>query len=223
MKKRIAGTMICLLGACALIGCGSSEGNRTTGSGQASVNDVIQSQIESSGNDSGSESAEVTGEAVSGTDGGGLTVGDGIDGTDSSLDMGNTDSDVADSGADAESTDGSSGEDSSSPDLDLTALSSTMVYSEVYNIMTSPQDYVGKKIKMNGTTAIYHDENDGNDYYACVIADATACCSQGIEFVLDDKKDYPAEGSEITVVGTFSPYQIMNNEYYTLKGAELLQ
>ena len=35
-------------------------------------------------------------------------------------------------------------------DVDLTRLSSTMVYSEVYNMMYAPDDYIGKTIKMTG-------------------------------------------------------------------------
>lgn len=39
-------------------------------------------------------------------------------------------------------------------DVDLTRLSSTMVYSEVYNMMTVPGDYIGKTIKNDGTICI---------------------------------------------------------------------
>ena len=64
------------------------------------------------------------------------------------------------------------------PDIDLTALSSTMVYSEVYNMMTAPSDYIGKNVKMKGAFSYYQDPNTGNEYYACIIQDATACCAQ---------------------------------------------
>jgi len=33
-------------------------------------------------------------------------------------------------------------------DVDLTEMSSTMIYSEVNNIMTNPDDYMGKTIKI---------------------------------------------------------------------------
>ena len=105
-------------------------------------------------------------------------------------------------------------------DIDLTKLSSTLIYSEVYNMMADPEKYMGKKIRMSGNTAIYHDENDGNDYYACIIKDATACCAQGIEFQLKDRS-YPAEDAEITVSGIFSSYDIEGAIFYTLKDAVL--
>ena len=49
------------------------------------------------------------------------------------------------------------------------------------------------------------------NYYACIIADATACCSQGLEFELSGQHtypdDYPELGTNITVTGTFQLYQ----------------
>ena len=38
-------------------------------------------------------------------------------------------------------------------DVDLTKLSSTMVYSEVYNMMSSPESYMGKRVRMKGSFA----------------------------------------------------------------------
>ena len=67
-------------------------------------------------------------------------------------------------------------------DVDLTSLSATMVFSEVYHMMTSPQDYTGKVIRMEGICAVSQDHTSGKVYYACIVQDATACCSQGIEF-----------------------------------------
>jgi len=106
-------------------------------------------------------------------------------------------------------------------DIDLTAISSTMVYSEVYNMMMTPEDYIGKIVKMSGTYATYHDDATGNDYYACIIQDATACCTQGMEFVLADG-NYPTEvGTEVTVSGVFDIYTEGEAQYCTLRDAKL--
>ena len=100
---------------------------------------------------------------------------------------------------------------SGEPDVDLTTLSSTMVYSEIYNMMYEPDRYVGKRIQMNGQFAAYGNPNTGAVYTVCIIMDATACCSQGLEFVLAGEHSYPAGypelGTEITVVGTFQTYE----------------
>lgn len=110
-------------------------------------------------------------------------------------------------------------------DIDLTILSSTVVFSEVYNMMVTPENYIGKKIKMAGAFSVYEDQETGQMYYACVISDATACCAQGIEFVLDKEYsypgDYPETGSNITVTGTFETYEENGYMYCRLVDAEM--
>lgn len=107
-------------------------------------------------------------------------------------------------------------------DVDLTMLSSTMVYSEVYNMMYTPEDYIGKVVKMNGQYSYYNDEVSGMEYYACIIQDATACCAQGIEFVPDNPEACPEEGREVTVVGVFDTYMEGEYMYCTLRNATIL-
>lgn len=108
-------------------------------------------------------------------------------------------------------------------DVDLTKLSSTMVYSEVYNMMNTSDNYIGKTVKMNGQFSYYEDPNSKAQYFACIIADATACCSQGLEFTLTGEhtypEDYPELGSEITVTGTFETYEEDGNRYCRLANA----
>ena len=110
-------------------------------------------------------------------------------------------------------------------DVDLTVLSSTMVYSEVCNMMYYPENYIGKTVKMKGMYAGYHDESTDKYYHACIIQDATACCAQGIEFEpTDDYRypdDHPAEGQEVCVTGVFDTYKEGENIYCTLRNARL--
>lgn len=106
-------------------------------------------------------------------------------------------------------------------DVDLTSMNSTMVYSEVNNMMVNPDDYIGKTIKMKGQFSVYNGQY--KNYFACVIADATACCSQGIEFTLQKERKYPEEypetGTEITVIGEFETYLEDGKKYCQLKDA----
>lgn len=110
-------------------------------------------------------------------------------------------------------------------DVDLTILSSTMVYSQVYNMVTAPEDYRGKVIRMHGPFAVYQDPVTGQYYFACIISDATACCSQGIEFLLADDPvypdGYPELGTEITVTGVFGTYDEGEYTYCRLNDAEI--
>lgn len=110
-------------------------------------------------------------------------------------------------------------------DLDLTALSSTMVYSEVFNMMMAPEEYEGKTIKMDGVCNVYQDSETGKTYYACIVQDATQCCSQGLEFVLDESQyeasDYPENGDEIVISGDFSTYTEGDYQYITILNSVL--
>ena len=110
-------------------------------------------------------------------------------------------------------------------DIDLTTMSATMVYSEVYNIMCYPDEYRDKCIRMNGTCSIYEDVVTGQLYYACIIQDATKCCQQGIEFNLQDSyvfpDDYPENGEEVSVVGMFETYAEDGVLYCRLRDAVL--
>ena len=110
-----------------------------------------------------------------------------------------------------------------SVDLDLTQLSSTVVYSEVYNMLITPDDYKGKIIKMKGQFNQYTDEETGKIYNSVIIPDATACCQQGLEFELSDKTNPNFEqNTEITVVGTFDTYSDGEFLYCHLKNAKII-
>lgn len=110
-----------------------------------------------------------------------------------------------------------------SVDLDLTQLSSTVVYSEVYNMLITPDDYKGKIIKMKGQFNQYTDDETGKIYNSVIIPDATACCQQGLEFELSDKTNPNFEqNTEITVVGTFDTYSDGKFLYCYLKNAKII-
>ncbi len=107
-------------------------------------------------------------------------------------------------------------------DVDLTKLSSTFVYSEVYNMVTNPGDYIGKTVKMDGTMNRY--TTTTRELYACIVLDATACCAQGIAFEWAGEhapSEYPPQGAMITVVGTFATFEEDGIAYCYLANAEL--
>ncbi|MDO4280749.1 MAG: hypothetical protein Q4C56_03880 [Peptococcaceae bacterium] len=115
-------------------------------------------------------------------------------------------------------------------DVDLTTLSSTMVYSEVYNMLyANPEDYVGKTIKMTGTLGVYEPiDNEGNTIpdtptiTACIVKDATACCATGIEFTPPAGVDLPKAGASITLVGELEAYQDRGMNFYRIKNTQIL-
>lgn len=208
MKKRIT-IMLCLALILAMAGCGNnSAANKPVSNQPAGVKDVLEQGMAEADYNKADDTSQP---AENNTQNRQNTESQKTQTPEPSLEP-DTDPISADSADDV--------------DVDLTALSSTMVYSEVYNMMVSPEQYIGKTVKMDGLFAYYHDEATGNYYFACIIQDATACCAQGIEFVPTEDyvypDDYPEVDEEICVVGSFDTYQEGNFTYCTLRNATLL-
>lgn len=112
-------------------------------------------------------------------------------------------------------------------DIDLTVLSGNMVYAQVFQMMYSSEEFIGKVVRMRGSLSMFEDEGTGRRYFSCLIKDAMACCAQGIEFELTDDysypEDYPAIGDYLTVQGTFDTYVVGTVLYVTLRDAVLIQ
>jgi len=254
MKKLgrvLAGVMMIMLLACC--GNGASDGNdaarRTQGTGN--VQSVLEQEMakadkaaEGKGNGeeaggtkdskegTGTESSEAQGGETSSLQGAGSGDSQGTTSQDAqgsaTENLGSENAGI--SGSEGASDAGSQGTNASPKpagaiDVDLTKLSSTMVYSEVYNMMYNAPDYVGKVVKMRGLYSLYYDEGTGKYYHACIIQDATACCAQGIEFELTEDyrfpEDYPEVNDEVCVTGTFDIYYEGQYQYVTLRGATL--
>ena len=114
----------------------------------------------------------------------------------------------------------------SSDVIDLTKMSGTVVYSEVYNMLISPQGYIGKTVIMKGLFNAYENAEGTGMTFGCIVLDVTACCAQGLEFILDGEhqypEDYPEYGSEITVKGIFDTYEKNGYNYICLSHATLI-
>ncbi|MBM6898553.1 hypothetical protein H6B10_02330 [Gemmiger formicilis] len=92
-------------------------------------------------------------------------------------------------------------------DVDLTELSSTMVFAEVAAMVRDPEQYLGKRVRMQGQLAVYpaNPALDVDYFYTVVVQDATACCQQGLEFIWEDGTQ-PEAGTELVVTGIFTEY-----------------
>lgn len=111
-------------------------------------------------------------------------------------------------------------------DLDLTTQSPTMIYAQVFNMMLDPDSFNGKVIKLNGACAIFQDETLKQAFYACIVKDATACCAQGLEFVLSNEysiDEYPTENADITIIGRFETYKLNGLDSFHLTGTKLVE
>ncbi|MCR4845892.1 MAG: hypothetical protein K5865_04055 [Eubacterium sp.] len=104
-------------------------------------------------------------------------------------------------------------------DIDLTVMDSNMVYSTVYQMMSEGDKYVGQVVKMKGQYYMGKDEETGAVYHFVLIKDALACCQQGMEFIWEDGShkypdEYPADGTEVVVKGTYELYKDDPNAQY---------
>ena len=114
-------------------------------------------------------------------------------------------------------------------DIDLTRLKGNMIYSQVNRMVYEPDEFIGKTVRMSGRFAFAYGYDENGEvnpeqvYFACIIPDATACCSSGIEFERDGEwrypDDYPDEGDDITVTGVFERYEEYGMEYFRLANA----
>ncbi len=113
--------------------------------------------------------------------------------------------------------------------VDLTMLSSTMMYAEVYNIMMEPDRYIGKTIRMNRPYYASYFEDTEQYYHFVIIEDATACCQEGLEFTWKgDYKypdDYPVDGTIIEISGVLESYDENGDTYYGIvsDGIDIVQ
>lgn len=124
-----------------------------------------------------------------------------------------------------ESVQGSVNAPEAAVDVDLSVMDSDMIYATVYQIMSDPEQYVGKTFRIEGKFYVTYDEMTKNQYYYCVIKDATECCAQGLEFVWGDGShiypdEYPTDGTEVIVDGTFELYMENNSRYCRLANAD---
>ena len=109
--------------------------------------------------------------------------------------------------------------------MDLTRKSSTFIYSTISQMMENPKTYVGKVIRIAGYYSYYSDNHGNALYHACMVPDALACCSQGLEFILAKEltwpDEYPEEGTDIYVTGRLETYQEGKNTLLHLVDCEM--
>lgn len=110
--------------------------------------------------------------------------------------------------------------------IDLTLFSDTLLYAEVYNIQAEPEKYISKTIKMSGEFAIYEDLSNNITYYGCLVMDDEGCCIMGMDFILEDGKnypdDYPKIGDVFTIEGELQIYEEDGYTYCHIINAVLI-
>ena len=110
-------------------------------------------------------------------------------------------------------------------DYDFSRMDKTMMYTQIYNMLKTPDKYKGKIVRMQGKFGHYYDEKTGKHYFGCVVMDATACCSTGMEFSRKGRHNYPENypklDEPIIVTGRFSSYKEGKELFCELADAEI--
>ena len=110
-------------------------------------------------------------------------------------------------------------------DYDFSRMDKTMMYTQIYNMLKTPDKYKGKVVRMQGKFGHYYDEKTGKHYFGCVVMDATACCSTGMEFSRKGRHNYPENypklDEPIIVTGRFSSYKEGKELFCELADAEI--
>jgi len=107
-------------------------------------------------------------------------------------------------------------------DIDLTVLGENMIRAEVVNILSSPEEYLGKVIKMSGPYYAVPEPMLGRVIDMIAVAEVDACCPPlGFEIIVGDffdlrPFDFPNQGTRIEVTGVFSTYEEKGIDLYYL-------
>lgn len=99
-------------------------------------------------------------------------------------------------------------------DYDLTNMNKDMVYALIFQLMDDPTPYVGKTFRMIGPYQSMYYDAAKRDYHYCIVEDALACCTQGLEFdLVNTQQTYPQDGEEIILEGTIETYRNNVDEF----------
>lgn len=87
-------------------------------------------------------------------------------------------------------------------DYDLTVMSETMVYAQIYDVLINPTNYDGITFKIHGEYEYYTIPDSDEIIYFIVINDALGCCPQGLEIRFTDDVPAPENFAEVIMKGT---------------------
>ena len=115
-------------------------------------------------------------------------------------------------------------------EIDLSQFNKQMTYAEILGLHMSPEEYLGKVIKLKGIFDRYCEVDESRNpiqekmHLGIIVSDAMGCCSLPLDFVLAvDKEldDLPELGTEITVSGKVTQYEKPWGAMFYLNDAEI--
>lgn len=89
------------------------------------------------------------------------------------------------------------------PQQDLSRMSATVAYAQLYNIFLEQENHVGQTMRLRGQYVPMRDESNEAKYHFIMVYDNAACCQLGLEFLWTNPTAYPADYSLIELTGVF--------------------
>lgn len=115
---------------------------------------------------------------------------------------------------------------SSDVDIDLTDVSSTIAYTQLFVIQRKPDEYIGKTVKLNGEFQVIENTENNIKFFAIIVSDDAACCKVGYEIVFSEKykqsTDFPQIGENVTLVGKVNGFEKDGLTYINLIEVEIV-
>lgn len=98
----------------------------------------------------------------------------------------------------------------------MTALSETIVFGQVFQLVYDPEAYEGSTYKIDGRYEFYTIPNTDEIIYFVVIEDAAGCCPQGLEVRFPDHITPPDSFENVLLKATAYPEPFEKNIYVYL-------
>lgn len=112
---------------------------------------------------------------------------------------------------------------SSGVDFDLSAMNYNMVSSITFDMLITPEKYIGKSIKCKGNfhSSVY----EGKRYFSVITWDPTGCCPAGLDFEPPENmsfpEDFPEIDNDITVYGKMQLVQTDEGPYLVFQAERI--
>lgn len=100
--------------------------------------------------------------------------------------------------------------------IDLTKLNQIMLYTQVYNMAWTPDEFRGTYVKIKGRFYSAVNPENGKTFYAVIVSDMAGCCMAGLDFTLSPElngKKLPDKECDIEVHGTYVISMMNGFEY----------
>ena len=115
-------------------------------------------------------------------------------------------------------------------DMDFTRMNMVMRSARVFELMSNPKPYLGKRLRFEGRFSSQTNRVTGVRHFACLLSDPGGCCVQGfVEFAPNTNavgkavrwpESYPMEGETFSVQGVGALTQGEDSHFF-LKDAEI--